>query len=98
MTDKPKDPRQCVFAVTQMADGTPLLFIGIPEAAWEHMRVGNTSNFDMTKSGLPFAVSLFGGKDQESLLALIEQGAKAGGLELRKDLKKDFSIDEPRKH
>lgn len=98
MGDKIKDPRQCVFAVVMMADGTPMLTIGIPEAAWEHMRLGNTSEFDMRKIGLPVAVTLFGGKDQDELMAMLSQGAAAAGVDLVHDLGRDYSIPKPRSH
>lgn len=98
MSEKLSDPRKCVFAIIPLEDGTPMLSVGIPEAAWEHLRQGNTAEFDLRSVGLPIAVSLSGGKDQASLLALLEEGAKAAGVEVRKDLGKDYGIPKPRSH
>lgn len=98
MNDKPPSTAQCVFAILPMADGSPLLMIGIAEAAWEYIRDGKTNNFDLRKVGLPFAVAIFGCKDQAEGLKVLEAGAVAAGVEVSKDLHTDFGFDKPRKH
>ena len=94
-----EDEKKCVFVATVLEDGTPMLMIGIPRAAWdEHLRDGRTMEFDMRKAGMQFAVSIFGGETRETILAEIRKGAEAGGVEVREDMRKDYTIPKTRKH
>ena len=89
MTDEEK---KIVFAVAKHGD-EPLLLLGIPAAAWEHMKDGKTHHFDLTKAGLPLKLIVFGGESRAEMQAIIEEHNRRQGLATLYQPGKDFGID-----
>jgi len=62
------------------ADGTPgeppVVMLGIPAGAWEHMKDGDTHHFDLTKTGIPVKFVLFGGPDYPSVIETLNVAAQ----------------------
>ena len=57
---RPED--KIVLVAPASIDGeAPLLLIGIPKGAWEHMKDGKTHNLDLTRIGVPVKLMLYGG-------------------------------------
>lgn len=94
---KPTDDieTKCVFGIspTGQGDNVPVVVCGIPRLCWERMKDGMTSDFDLTRIGIPVKFVLFGGADHATVKGLIDQlvfqsGGK-GILDLRRE---DFSM------
>lgn len=82
-----------VFGIAPTTDGKPpVITLGIPEGAWNHMKDGKTHTFDLTKVGFPVRLLVFGGKDHAAVLQSIESGMKAAGVPILDQRNKDFSI------
>lgn len=90
MNAKPEE--KMVFAVSKVGD-EPLLLLGIPASAWEHMKDGKTHHFDLTKAGIPLKLMVFGGKDRAEMQVIIEDHNKRQGLATLYQPGKDFGID-----
>ena len=84
--------KQCIFSIVTGEKNAPLVIIGIPAAAWEHMKDGESHTFDLTKAGVQFQIVLFGGKDRAEVSNVIEDAARGAGLYLVDKSKTDFSI------
>jgi len=89
MTDRDK---KIVFAIGLCPDNVPLFVLGIPRAAWVHMKDGKTHDFDFTKAGHNFRLMLFGGKDHEDCLKTIQAAASATGRLVTDERETDFTI------
>jgi len=61
------DEDKVIFAVSPdgQGDGVPIVIFGIPKAAWERMKDGHTSTFDLTKIGLKFKCVMYGAETSE---------------------------------
>lgn len=81
-----------VFAVSKAGD-EPLLLLGIPAAAWNHMKDGKTHHFDLTKAGIPLKLIVFGGETRAEMQAIIESHNQRQGLTTLYQPGKDFGID-----
>jgi hypothetical protein len=69
---QPSQPERVVFAIGEdRATRNQVVILGVPEAAWEYMKEGNTHTFDLTKLGLPIKIIMFGAKDREEAIAAI---------------------------
>ena len=81
-----------VFAVSPRGEGFDVL-LGVALAAWEYMKDGHTHTFDLTKLGLPIRILLYGGPDQRTVRAAIDEHNKSLGLSAVQDrTSEDFSI------
>jgi len=60
--------------------------------AWEYMKDGLTHTFDLTGIGVPVRMMLFRGKDHGAVMTEIESAAKAAGIPLLDERRRDFSI------
>lgn len=83
-----------VFGVSPegQGDGVPLVLLGIPAGAWEHMREGKTHTFDLTKIGLPIKIMLYGAADHAAAMKLIEGHLSDKGMPYVDARREDFSI------
>lgn len=81
-----------VFAVSKRGD-EPLLLLGIPAAAWEHMKDGKTHHFDLTKAGIPLKLMVFGGSSRSEIQRIIEEHNRRQGISTLYQPGKDFGID-----
>jgi hypothetical protein len=86
-----------VFGLGQI-DGVPLVILGIPAGAWEFIKNGNTNTFDFTKAGLNLKMAIYGAATHKETLELMQKvmNADFGNLPVKTDLKKDFSIEDPK--
>ena len=85
-------PEQVVFAVSPRGDGCDVL-LGVPTAAWDHMKDGRTHTFDLTKLGLSIRIIMFGGKDQAQVRRWIDEHNRSLGIvATRERTDEDFSI------
>ena len=74
-------------------DGTFDVLLGVPLAAWEYMKDGKTHTFDLTKLGLPIRILLYGGPDQATVRAVVDEHNKSLGVTEVQDRRgEDFSI------
>jgi hypothetical protein len=85
--------KKMVFAVAPegQGDGVPLVLLGIPTGAWEYMRDGKTHNFDLTRSGIPVKLMLYGAADHSAAMKVVEDHMKTLGLPLLDARREDFS-------
>lgn len=81
-----------VFAVSKVGD-EPLLLLGIPASAWEHMKDGKTHHFDLTKAGIPLKLMVFGGTSRAEIQGVIEEHNKRQGIATLYQPRKGFGID-----
>lgn len=97
MSTKQNIDDKLVFAVIPegTGDGAPIMIVGVPAAAWDHMKAGKTHTVDLTIIGLPIKLSLFGCADHAAGMAVLEQAAKNAGAAYVDMRRADFSIKEP---
>src|SRR5579885_1315247 len=83
-----------VFAVSLQGqgDGIPVVLLGIPARAWEHMKDGNTHTFDLTRAGVPVKLILYGARTHRDAMAVIETHSSLRGEPLLDARDRDFSI------
>jgi len=88
--------QRLVFAYSPngTGDGVPLVVIGLPAGAWEHMRDGNTTHVDMSKFGVNLKLVLFGGESHDAVMKVLEQATFARGDAILDERQKDFGIAE----
>ena len=86
--------KKVVFAVspTGTGDGIPVVLIGIPAGAWEHMKDGKTSDFDLSRIGIPVKFMFFGAASHADAMKTLEAAAAATGTALLDERRRDFSI------
>lgn len=87
--------QKVVFATGESDDGgAPLLLLGVPELAWEYMRDGMTSTFDLTKVGLGIRLIIFGGDSHESVMQIMKlsMAQQLANLPIVDRRGEDFSI------
>lgn len=73
--------KEVVFMISPegQGDGIPVLTIAIPKGAWEYMKDTKTNSVDLTKTGLPIKLLIFGCDDKAHALRIMEEwNAKAG--------------------
>lgn len=90
----PKVPPEArvVFGVApDEAGGVPLVLLGIPTSGWDYMKDGKTHTFDLTSIGLPLKLIMFGAKDRDEAVRLLEEGNRRAGLPTLHD-RRDFGI------
>lgn len=90
--------KRMVFALAPIpADNSTLIILGIPRAAWVHIKDGSTNNFDFAAAGLPVKLLVFGGKDHADVKKTIEESAfKAGAPAVLDETRRDWSINDVR--
>lgn len=87
--------QKVVFALSTRDEGYDVL-LGVPTAAWDYMKDGQTHTFDLTKLGLPIRIILYGGPDRPTVRAAIDAHNKTLGIETVWDLSlEDFAIRPP---
>lgn len=87
-----------VFALAPIrGESVPVLLLGIPAGAWDHMKDGKTHTFDLTSIGMPVKLMLYGARDHAEAMSLIEQAAEQSGVALMNKMNTDFSIKEATK-
>lgn len=86
--------RRIVFAVSEQGqgDGVPIVVMGIPAGAWDHMRDGATHTFDLTGAGVSAKLILFGADDHASVMATMARAANES-KSIVLDEHTDFSIE-----
>jgi len=86
--------QKMVFGVSPSGtgDGVPLLMLGVPAGAWEHMKDGKTHSFDLTSIGLPIKILVYGAKDHDAATAVITGHMKQRGEACLDQRRADFSI------
>jgi hypothetical protein len=86
---------QISFAVAPDAqgDGIPLVIIGIPRDAWDHMKGGKTHHVDLTKAGIPMKFMLFGGKDHKEIWKTLDAAMAVTNTPYLDERGKDYSIE-----
>jgi hypothetical protein len=92
MAQPPED--KIVFALSPAGDGdgAPMLLLGIPAGAWEHMKDGKTHTFDLTNIGIPLKLVLYGAANHTAAMQMIEAHLDQTGETLLKMFDKDFAI------
>lgn len=85
--------KRMVFGLGQDAAGEAVLLLGVPAAAWEHMKDGKTSHFDLAKAGLPLKVLVFGAATRNDCLKVIELHNSRVGVATFYEPGKNFGID-----
>ena len=88
------DEQKCVFGIGLCPDGVPLIVMGIPRAAWVHMKDGRSHEFDFAKAGHNFRLLLFGGKDHAECFDTITKATAAAGQDLKDEREKDFTFND----
>ena len=83
--------QEVVFSVG-VTDGQPLIILGIPHAAWTHLKDGGVTHFDLDSTGLPVKLVLFGGKDHRQIMDTLDKVAKASGSTYEDRRRDDFGI------
>jgi hypothetical protein len=78
-----KREQKVVFAISYGDDGVATVLLGIPVAAWEYMKNGDTHTFDLAKVGLPVQIMMFGGPDHDACLEMIKPFLAPGHLDAR---------------
>jgi len=61
-----------LFAIAKTFEGAPIVVLGIPEAAWEYMRQGQTHQFDLRKAGVPVQLVVFGAPDHAAAMEMLK--------------------------
>jgi hypothetical protein len=88
------DEKKMVFAVAPPNpphEDAPIVLLGIPAGAWEHMKDGKTHSFDLTKVGVPVKLMLYGAKDHTEAMSFIK--AQLSGVPIIDEREStDFSI------
>lgn len=74
------------------ARGTVTLLVGVPEAAWDYMKDGKTHHFDLTRTGLPIQLMLYGAKDHDAAMKVMEDAMAIRGVPYDDRRREDFSI------
>lgn len=91
----PRDTKELderpVFLIGQTPDG-PALMIGIPDACREMLKDGNSHAFNLTKAGLPLKVLIYGAKDHDAAIAVLEGYAKENNLPFFDERRKNFGL------
>lgn len=73
-------------------DGVQMVLFGIPAAAWENLKNGKCSTFDLTKLGIPVKVALYGAANHAAAMELIEGYMSKEGVPYINALREDFAI------
>lgn len=89
------DDKKVIFALTQDTSGMPVVMLGIPAGAWEHLKHGNTNHFDLSKAGVPVKIIMFGADNRKAILDIIETHNKSIGAATLYQPGKNFGIDMP---
>lgn len=86
--------QKIVFAISPQGqgDGVPLLLVGVPRDAWIHMKDGKTHHFDLSSVGIPIKMMLFGAKNHDEAMAVMNQAIAASGSAYLGERRTDFSI------
>ena len=63
-------------------DDQPLVILGIPRAAWTHLKNDGVTHFGLSLTGSPVKLVLFGGKDQQQIVDTLGEAAKVAGFRL----------------
>lgn len=84
---------KCVFATGVQPDSAvPVVLIGIPRAAYERMKDGLTSTFDLSNIGVPLKLLIFGAPTHDDAMKTIEAAARASQTPLLDARGADFSL------
>lgn len=89
-----KDKEQRIlFAAGAGDDGIPVVILGIPAGAWEHIKDGKSNDFDLTKAGIPVKLVVFGGKDHSEIMKNLDHAMKQSQSAYLDERHSDFSIN-----
>jgi hypothetical protein len=91
---QPPPEDKIVFALSPAGDGdgVPMLLLGVPRGAWEHMKDGKTHTFDLTHIGIPLKLMLYGAANHAAAMQMIEAHIDQTGETLFPAFGHDFSI------
>jgi hypothetical protein len=97
MNDEPHQltiEQKIVFANSPrgQGDGVTLLLVGVPRDAWVYMKDGKTHHFDLTQVGMPVKMILFGARNHDAAMAVLQESAKSRGEAYLDERRRDFSI------
>lgn len=86
--------QKLVFAIspTGQGDGVPLLLVGVPRDAWLYMKDGRTHHFDLSSVGIPIKLMMFGAKNHDEAMKVMQQAIASSGDAYLDERQKDFSI------
>ena len=86
--------QKLVFAISPQGtgDGVPMLLVGVPRDAWLYMKDGKTHHFDLSSIGIPIKLMMFGAKNHDAVMAVMNQAIAASGDAYLDERQKDFSI------
>ena len=89
----PKIDERMVFSVSPCVDGGLAITIGISHKAYENMQDGRCSDLDLSKAiGAPIRLIVFGAKDHNACMKVIQDAAKEANISLLDERRTDFSI------
>lgn len=83
-----------VFGVAPNAtgDGAPLVLLGIPALAWENLKGGKCSTFDLTRIGIPVKLMVYGAENHDAAMKVITDYNKAHSLATLDLRREDFGL------
>lgn len=86
--------QKLVFAISPegSGDGVPMLLVGVPRDAWLYMKDGKTHHFDLSSIGIPIKLMMFGAKNHDAAMEVMQQAIAASGNAYLDERQKDFSI------
>lgn len=88
---------QVIFCVSPegQGDGMPVLLLGVSTAAWEYMKDGMAHTLDLTSIGLPIKLLIYGAKDHDAVMKVIEEHNAKRGIATLDERRTDFSMKSP---
>jgi hypothetical protein len=89
-----RSEEKVLFAVSPRPDDGLDILLGVPTAAWEYMKDGQTHTFDLTKLGLSIRIIMYGGPDHAAIARWIAEHNQSLGVTETQDRRgEDFSIE-----
>ena len=92
-TKKPSIDESVVYGLTPGEGNKPhRFFVGIPQAAWENLRQGRCSTYDLSGFGIPFQIVVYGGTDHASVKGVLDDHNSRAGVASLDVRNQDHSI------
>ena len=86
--------QKLVFAISPegQGDGVPVLLIGVARDAWIYMKDGKTHHLDLSSIGIPVKLMMFGAKNHDAAMQVMQQAIAASGQAYLDERQRDFSM------
>lgn len=86
--------QKIVFAISRegQGDGAPILLVGVPRDAWIYMKDGKTHHFDLSPIGIPIKLMMFGEKNHDAVMKVMQEAIAASGQAYLDERQRDFSM------